>query len=96
MLKKAQEEIKIIDKNHGETEEYKVKEIVLLSTKDLKFQIVEQRTEKLTEQFVSPYKIKSIVLMNIMELELLELLRIHPVVYMSKRLKEDLTSTSNY
>jgi len=38
MLKKAQEEIKkIIDKNHGETEKYKVKEIVLLSTKDLKF-----------------------------------------------------------
>ena len=85
MLKKAQEEIKkIIDKNHGETEKYKVKEIVLLSTKDLKFQIAGQRTEKLTEQFVSPYKIKSIVSMNIMGLELLELVRIHPVVDMSK------------
>jgi len=41
MLKKAQEEIKkIIDKNYREAEEYKVKEIVLLSTKNLKFQIV--------------------------------------------------------
>ena len=67
MLKKAQEEIKkIIDKKYGKAEEYKVKEIVLLSTKNLKFQIIGQRIEKLTEQFVSPYKIKSIVLMNIM------------------------------
>ena len=41
MLKKAQEEIKkIIDKKYGKAEEYKVKEIVLLSTKNLKFQII--------------------------------------------------------
>ena len=41
MLKKAQEEIKkVIDKTYGEAEEYKVKEIVLLSTKNLKFQII--------------------------------------------------------
>jgi len=32
----------------------------MLSTKDLKYQIVERRTEKLTKRFVGPYKIKKI------------------------------------
>jgi len=33
----------------------------MLSTKDLKYQMVGRRTEKLTERFVHPYKIKKIV-----------------------------------
>jgi len=38
----------------------------------------------LTERFVGPYKIKKIVLMNIVELELPSTIRIHPVVNVSR------------
>ena len=30
----------------------------MLSTKDLKYQIIRRRTEKLTERFVGPYRVK--------------------------------------
>ena len=36
----------------------------MLSTKDLKHQMLRRRTEKLTERFVGPYNIKKIVLLN--------------------------------
>jgi len=42
----------------------------MLSTKDLKYQMVRRRTEKLTEKFVGPYKIKKIVSLNAVELKL--------------------------
>jgi len=45
--------------------------------------MVGRRTEKLTEGFVGPYKIK-IVLSNIVELELPSTVRIHPVVNVSR------------
>jgi len=45
---------------------------------------VERRTEKLTERFVRPYKVKSIVSTNILELELPSTIRIHPVVNISR------------
>ena len=49
-LKKAQEEMKkYIDKKQGEEEEYKVEDLVLLSIKNLKWQIIGKRLEKLTE-----------------------------------------------
>jgi len=49
MLGKAQEEMKkYIDKKRGEADNYKVEDLVMLSTKDLKYQIVRKRTEKLT------------------------------------------------
>jgi len=38
----------------------------------------------LTERFVGPYKIKKIVLTNIVELELPSTIRIHPVVNVSR------------
>jgi len=70
-LEKAQEKIKkYIDRKQGEGKEYKVGDLVLLNTKDLKWQIVERRSEKLTEQFVGPYKVKKIILTNAIELEL--------------------------
>jgi len=34
----------------------------MLSTKDLKYQMVGRRTEKLTERFIGSYKIKKIVI----------------------------------
>jgi len=70
-LERAQEDMKkYVDRHRGKTEEYRVGDLVLLSTKDLKYQIVERRTEKLTERFVGPYKVKAIVSTNTMELEL--------------------------
>jgi len=43
---------------------------VILSTKNLKYQMVKRRTEKLTEKFVGSYKIKKIVSSNTVELKL--------------------------
>ena len=40
----------------------------------------ERRSEKLTEHFVGPYKIKGIVSSNAIELELPKSIKIHPVV----------------
>ena len=56
----------------------------MLSTKDLKYQIIKRRTEKLMERFVGPYKIKKIVSMNVVKLELLATIKIHPVVNISR------------
>jgi len=61
-----------------------VGDLVLLSTKDLKYQMVGRRTEKLTERFIRPYKVKSIVLMNAIKLELPSMIRIHLVVNVSR------------
>jgi len=64
-LKKAQEDIrKYADRKRSDVDEYKVGDLVMLSTKDLKYQMVGRRTEKLTERFVGPYKIKEVVSLN--------------------------------
>jgi len=85
VLSKAQEEIrKYADRKRAEVNNYKVGDLVMLSTKDLKYQMVGRRTEKLTERFVSPYKIKKIVSSNAIELELLSTVKIHPVVNVSR------------
>ena len=57
---------------------------MLLSTKDLKYQMVSRRTEKLTERFVGPYKVKAIISMNAIELELPNSIKIHSVVNVSR------------
>jgi len=49
----------------------------MLSTKDLKYQIAGRRMEKLTERFVGPYKIKRIISVNAVELELSSTIKIH-------------------
>ena len=56
----------------------------MLSTKDLKYQMVGKRAEKLTERFVGPYKVKKIILVNVVELELPSTIRIYPVVNISR------------
>jgi len=85
VLEKAQEEMKkYADRKRGEVDNYKVGDLVMLSTKDLKCQMVRARTEKLTERFVGPYKIKKIVLLNTVELELPSIVKIHPVVNISR------------
>jgi len=81
----VQEEMKkYIDRKRGEADGYKVGDLVMLSTKDLKYQMVGRRTEKLTERFVGPYKIKRIVLPNTVELKLLATVKIHSVVNVSR------------
>ena len=85
VLEKVQEEIKkYTDRKRKEVDEYKVEDLVILSTKDLKYQMVDRRTEKLTERFVGPYKVKKIILVNVVELELSSTIRIHPVVNVSR------------
>ena len=70
-LGKAQEEMKkYANRKRAEVDEYKVGDLVMLSTKDLKYQMVRRRTEKLMERFVGPCKIKKIVSSNAVELEL--------------------------
>jgi len=84
-LGKAQEEIKkFANKKRREEEEYKVEDLVLLSTKNLKWQMKERRLEKLTEHFVGLYKIKGIVSSNMIELELSKSIKIHPVVNINR------------
>ena len=75
---------KYADKKRSDVEEYKVGDLVMLSTKDLKYQMVRRRMEKLTERFVGPYKIKKIISLNTVELELPSTVKIHPVVNVSR------------
>ena len=84
-LGKAQKEMKkYANRKRAEVNEYKVEDLVMLSTKDLKYQMIGRRTEKLTERFVGPYKIKKIVLTNAVELKLPSIIKIHPVVNVSR------------
>jgi len=85
VLGKVQEEIKkYADRKKGKADDYKVKDLVMLSTKDLKYQMVGRRTEKLIERFVGPYKVKKIISSNTVELELPDIIKIHPVVNVSR------------
>jgi len=84
-LRKAQDKIKkFVNRKQSKGEEYKVEDLVLLSTKDLKWQIKGRQSEKLTECFVGPYKIKRIILSNMIELELPSSIRIYPIVNVSQ------------
>jgi len=57
-LGKAQENIKkYADRKRAEVDEYKVGDLIILSTKDLKYQMVRRRTKKLTKRFIAPYKV---------------------------------------
>ena len=85
VLGKAQEEMKkFANRRQKEEEEYRVGDLVLLSTKDLKWQMKERRSEKLIEYFVGPYKVKGIISSNTIELELPKSIRIYPVVNVSR------------
>ena len=84
-LRKVQEDMrKYADKKRSDTDEYKVGDLVMLSTKDLKYQMIGKRTEKLTERFVGPYRIKEIVSSNAVKLKLPSTVKIHPVVNVSR------------
>ena len=85
VLRKAQEEMKkYANKKRVEVNEYKVGDLVMLSTKDLRYQMVRRRTEKLMERYIEPYKIKKVVSLNAVELELPNKVKIHPIVNVSR------------
>ena len=85
VLGKAQEEIKkFANRRRKEEEEYRVGDLVLLSVKDLKWQMKGRRSEKLIERFVGPYKVKGIISSNMIELELPKSIKIYPVVNVSR------------
>jgi len=71
------------DRQRGEVKEYRIGDLVLLSTKDLKYQMAGRRIEKFTEHFVGPYKVKAIISSNPIKLELPSTIKIHPVVNVS-------------
>ena len=82
-LKKAQEEMRRqADRGRQKVEEWKKREKVILSTKDLVFK--ERPAKKLMEKYVGSYKIEEIVLKNMVKLKLLASMRIHPVVNVSR------------
>jgi len=85
VLRKAQEDMrKYADRKRLDVDENKVGDLVMLSTKDLKYQMVRKRTEKLMERFVGPYRVKEIVSSNAIKLELPSTVKIHPVVNVSR------------
>jgi len=75
---------KYVDRKKRKGEESRIGDIVLLSTKDLKWQMKGRRLEKLTECFVGPYKVEKMISANIVELSLPTIVRIHPVVNISR------------
>jgi len=84
-LGKVQEDMKkYADRKRSDIEEYKVEDLVMLSTKDLKYQMVGRRMDKLTKRYVGPYKIKEIVSSNTVKLELPSTVKIHLVVNVSR------------
>jgi len=75
---------KYANRRRSEVDKYKVGDLVMLSTKDLKYQIVGKRTEKLIKRFVGSYKVQKIVSSNAVKLELPSTVKIHLVVNVSR------------
>ena len=66
-LKKIQEKMKrYADQNRKETKEWKRRDRVMLSIKDLVFK--ERPVHKLTERYVGPYTIEEVVSSNVVKL----------------------------
>jgi len=87
-LVKSQKEMKKqVDRSRKEIEEYKVGDKVLISTKYFSMELMKRVTKKLMEKFIGPYVVRKIVSENVVELELLVSLRIHPVVNVRRIVK---------
>jgi len=76
-----------VDRSRKETEEYKVGDKVLISTKDFLMELMKKVMKKLTEKYIGPYVVKKIISENAVELELPVSLRIHPVVNVRRIVK---------
>jgi len=73
-----------VDRNRKEVVEYKMGDRMLLSMKDLMWQMRNKEMKKLTEKFVRPYKIKKIISENTVKLESPASMKIHPVINISR------------
>jgi len=81
-LRKTWEEMKWqTDKGRKESEEWKIRDKVMLSIKDLVFK--EWPTKKLVNRYVGLYAINEVVSTNVVKLQLPMLMRIHLVVNVS-------------
>ena len=82
-LRKTQKEMKrYAERGRREAKVWKRGDKVLLSTRDLVFK--ERPGKKLTERYVGPYAIEEVVSLNAVKLQLPSLMRIHPVVNVSR------------
>jgi len=85
VLGKEQEEIKkYANRKQVKVNNYRVGDLVMLSTKDLKYQMVRGKTEKLIERFIGLYTIKKIVSLNTVELELPNTINLYSVINVSR------------
>jgi len=71
-----------VDKERKESEEWKKRDKVMLSMKDLMFK--ERPVKKLVDQYIGSYTIEEVVSTNAVKLQLPTLMRIHPVVNVSQ------------
>ena len=78
---KAEEFVREMKERHEEA-----RAVLVRSQEEMKKQ-AERVTKKLTEKFIGPYVVRKIVLENVIELELLASLRIHPVVNVRRIVK---------
>ena len=82
-LKKAQKDMKRqVDRERKESEEWKKRNQVMYSTKNLVFK--ERLVKKLVDRYIGPYIIEEIVSTNTVKLQLPILMRIHLVVNISQ------------
>ena len=82
-LRKVQEEMRRqANKGRREVEEQRKGENVMLSTKDLVFK--ERPAKKLTERYIGLYEIEKVVSKNVVKLKLPVLMRIYPMVSVSR------------
>ena len=82
-LRKVQDKMRRqADRGRQEVEEWKKREKVMLSTKNLVFK--ERLTKKLMERYVGPYEIEEVVSKNTVKLKLPISMRIHLVVNVSR------------
>jgi len=87
-LVRSQEEMKRqADRDRKETEEYRVGDKMLISTKDFPMKLIKKATKKLTEKYIGPYMVRKIVSENVVELKLPVSLRIYPVVNVRRIVK---------
>ena len=87
-LVRVQEKMKRqADRNRKEAEEYRIENKMLISTKDFSMELMKKVTKKLTKKFIGLYMVRKVVSENVVELELLTSLRIHPVVNVRRIVK---------
>ena len=76
-----------VDRNRKDAEEYRVRDKVLISTKDFLMELMKRVMKKLTEKYIGPYVVKKIISENVVELDLPVSSRIHPVVNVRRIVK---------